>query len=111
MIGSDPPQLLLGSGRFNALEELGDLEGPHSQIFAEDGGLLVVGHFDQMNRLYGLSQSQLHVSASPNVAHPLRLSARRDQITAPGMFEHIDGSRAPFAAGSAPDGEDARAVD
>src|SRR5438477_3266781 len=81
MLGSDPAQLLLARVGSDTIEEGAHLGLPAPQVGAQDGGLLrLVGDLDGRERLELATQPQAPLAAHAQVACPLRVAARGDQV-------------------------------
>src|SRR5208283_4322197 len=76
-----------------------------------DRRLVVVGDLLGDERLGAAAQEQLPLAGDPQVADPLRMTARRDKVALAVDDQEIDRGGAPLAALAAPDGQDSRAQD
>jgi hypothetical protein len=63
-----------------------------------------------VKRLDAPAETKLTRLGDAQVAHPLRLAARSNEIVDALVVQYVDGNRAPFAAVAPADGKDARAV-
>ena len=80
VIRRDPPQLGLGGFGTNAAEEHAHLGLPPGEVGAQDRGLVVVGDLGGGERLRPPAEPQLTLVRDAQVADPLGLAARRDEI-------------------------------
>src|SRR4051812_38289333 len=76
----DRDDRLVGRIGTDALEELADLPLPPAQVRAEDLGLVGVVHLVERERLDAPTDPQLTGSGGAQVADPLRLAARGDEV-------------------------------
>ena len=103
----DGEELFVGGVGANPVEEGADLELPALQVGAEHGDLLVVAELAAAERLDLLPHPQLAGASGPEVADPLALTARRDQVAPTVELEQVDRDGAPLAARAPLDGEHA----
>ena len=73
-------QLLVGRVLAEPLEEAADLPGPLSQVVPKDRRLVGVGQLDHGDGLHAAAEPQLATPGHPDVAHPLGVAPRRDEI-------------------------------
>src|SRR4051812_32171660 len=111
VVGSDRGDLAVWGAAAHAAEEDADLRLPSLEVRAEDVHLRVVGQLARAERLDPAAEPQSPLACDPQVAHPLGDAARRDEVAAAVERQQVDRGRAPFAARSAADLEDARAPD
>src|SRR5580692_5171 len=96
--GGDLEQLLRGRVRADAVEEHPDLELPAPQVRAEQFRLLLVGQLGGGECLDAPTDAQLAAARHPQVAHPLGLTARRDEVPPALERERVHRVAAPLAA-------------
>src|SRR4030095_6540026 len=92
----DADEIGLRCVRAHAREELTDFPRPLLEIGAEDRWLLPVGHLLDVHGLGVPAERDSRRAADTDVAHPLGLPARRDQIALAGEAERVDGGAAPL---------------
>src|SRR5436305_7991755 len=101
MLGSDPAQLLLARARPDAFEEDADLGLPPAQVRAQDRRLLaLVDDLDGPEGLRAATETQAPLPARAQVARPLGVAPRGQEIALPFVAEQVD-RRAPPLAGAA----------
>src|SRR5581483_1916193 len=112
MVGTDAFQVLVTGVRAHSVEERADLPGPAFEVTAQHQHLVVpVGKFGCGEPLPAPADSQLTLACGAQVAHPLRRSARRHEVTRAVDGEQVHRHR-PWQPGRpSADGEDARSVD
>src|SRR3954451_6020757 len=94
----DPPQVLLRRVRADSMEERPDLPGPLLQVRAEERQLLLVGELRGGELLGPGALPKPALAARPQVAHPLRVAARRHDVAPALEVERIHRSAPPLAA-------------
>src|SRR5262245_7306245 len=87
--GGDRAQLVVGWRRAESLEEASHLEAPAGEVGAQHGRLLRVVDLDRAKGLAPPAQPQLATAGGAQVADPLRLAARRDQVAGAVAFEQV----------------------
>ena len=105
----DPAQVLVWRVGADALEERADLPGPLLQVRAQNRRLLIVGNLGGGELLHPAPLSQAALTARPEVAHPLRLAARRHDVALALEPERVHRRAPPLAALAAAHLEDAGA--
>src|SRR5436305_6597857 len=110
MVGRDPLQLRLGSISIDPVEEGADLPFPHLQVGAQERRLLLVGQLGGGEAL-GATTNQSALAADPQVADPLGVTSRRDQVLAALEAQRVDRGLPPLAALAPFDFEHARPRD
>jgi peptidoglycan/xylan/chitin deacetylase (PgdA/CDA1 family)/glycosyltransferase involved in cell wall biosynthesis len=93
--GRDLGDLPVGGVLAEPVEEPAYLPAPLGQVGADEGGLVGVGKLRNGDRLDLAAQSQLATARHADVADPLRLPARSDQVTNAGNGEQVDRGRTP----------------
>src|SRR5680860_188865 len=111
MVGTDAAQVVVRRVGTDAAEEDADLGLPAFEVGAQGGRLLVVGELCRSERLRVPADAQLPSSRRPHVAHPVRLTASRDEVAIPFVRQEIDGRRSPLAALAAAHAQLARPPD
>src|SRR5438270_14091253 len=95
-------QLLVGGSRADAFEEDAHLDRPALEVRAQDRHLLaLVEHLGCAEALRARADQQAALPARAQVAHPLRVPARGDEILLALQAQQVDG-RAPRLAARAP---------
>src|SRR4029453_6576127 len=84
--------------RTNTSKEPTDLPRPLLEIGAEDRGLLPVGDLPHMDGFRFPAESQSRRTADTDVAYPLGLPTRRDQIALAGETKRVHWSAAPLSS-------------
>src|SRR6266850_2424301 len=98
MVGRDAGEFGLRGTRANAAEELLHLPRPLLQVGAQDRRLLVVGQLLHAHLLGLPADGEPCGAADADITHPLRLTARGDQVALALEGERIDRGAVPFAA-------------
>src|SRR3984885_9364359 len=80
MLGRGAAQLLSRGVWPNAVEEHTDLKLPALQVGAQDRWLIVIRKLDSGEVLAARTNQQPTLPAGSQVAHPLRVTARRDEV-------------------------------
>src|SRR4051812_35280664 len=88
--GRDRGDGLVGRIGADALEELADLPLPLAQVRAEDLDLVGVGHLVERERLDPTANPQLTGPGGAQVAHPLGLASRSDEVAGAVVVEQVD---------------------
>src|SRR5262249_39990016 len=104
----DAQQVAVRRRRADALEEAIHLEAPALEVGTQDGRLLRIDQLDGAERLAPPPETQLSAARGPQVADPLRLAARRDEVALPVADQEIDRHDAPLARLPSAHGEVAR---
>jgi hypothetical protein len=97
VVRRDPPKLLIARVRSDAVEEHADLGLPALQVGAEQRRLLVVEELGGGERLGATAKPQPPRAASAEVADPLRVPARRDEVASAVHHQQVDGRTARLA--------------
>src|SRR5918996_350424 len=103
----DPAQLRVWRIGTDTLKERADLPGPFLEIRAEKQQLLFIGKFRGGELLRPATLAQAPLTTRPEVAHPLRLAARRDDVSLAVELKRVYRRPAPLAALAAAHFEDA----
>src|SRR5580704_750706 len=98
VIRRDARELLLRRVRADATEESVDLPRPPLEVGAQDRRLLAVGHFLDAHGLGPATDGEPPGPARPDVADPLRLPARGDQVAPARELERVDRGPVPRSA-------------
>ena len=91
MVGRDPHEFTGGRVGADASEELADLPLPATEVLAQDRLLLGVRNLDRPERLASAPEQQIPAPSYAEIANPLRVPARRDEVAIPVKSEQIDG--------------------
>src|ERR1700733_11319924 len=97
MVGRDRQQLRVSRVRVDAVEECLDLPRPPLQVGPKDRRLLLVAHLEDLDLLRPASEAQPPSTTGANVAPPLRVPARGDEIVLAIDRQQVDRRLAPLA--------------
>ena len=88
-----------GVGAFVAVsvEEDADFGFPSPQVLPQDLCLVVVSDLDDVNDFALASKMQFAGGAHPDIANPLRLTPRCNEVALGTNGQEVDGNRAPLA--------------
>src|SRR5207248_11681391 len=103
-----PQQLVVGGLRTDPAEEHADLGLPSVQVRAQDLDLLSVRNLDGGEPLPSPAHDQLSMARSTQVAYPLGMAARRDEIALVVVCQQVDRRRPGQPGRAAGDDEDPR---
>lgn len=109
MLGRGASQLLSRGIWPNAVEEHTDLKPPALQVGTQDGWLLVIRKLDSGEMLAARTNQQAALPAGSQVAHPLCVPARRDEVALTFECEEIHRSATRLTGGPPPHLQHARA--
>lgn len=108
MVGRDPPKLLGRRVWPYSIEELSDLPLPVAEVRTQDRLLLRVGQFDGGEVLAATAEQQMPFACDAEVAHPLSVTTRRDQVANAVQSQRVDRVPSRLAALTTVDFEDPR---
>jgi uncharacterized Ntn-hydrolase superfamily protein len=108
MVRCDAAQLRVRRLRADAPEEDPDLELPTPEVVAKDGHLLVVWNLSNLDGLNASTKQKLAFTGDPDVAHPVRLPSRRDQVLRLAEGQKVHGRASPLARLASPHAQHAR---
>src|SRR5438132_4171354 len=111
MVGGDAAQVRVGGVGADAAEEDADLDLPLPQVGAEDRRLLVVADLGRGEALGAAAEAQLALAGRAEVAHPLRVSAGRDQVPGAVDGQEVDRRGPDLPARASAHREDPAPVD
>src|SRR5215218_5335419 len=94
VVGRDPAELVVRRVGSHPVEELPDLPLPAPQVLAQERRLLVVGQLGGRELLGPAPHQEAALALRPQVAHPLGVPTRRDQVALPLERQQVD-RRAP----------------
>jgi len=106
MVRRDAPELVIAGVRSDTTKERADLPFPTLEVCAQDRDLVVIGELDRGEALSAPAEEQTALASGTEVAYPLRVPARRDEIASAFETQQIDRGTAWLAGLASADLED-----
>src|SRR5947209_8644331 len=100
MVRRDAAQVGVARLRTDTAEEDADLGLPPLEVGPQHRNLVVVRQLHRGERLAAPAQLELAGTGDAQVAHPLGVTARRDEVALAVVGQQVDRSRARYAAGA-----------
>ena len=97
MVGRNPLEVVGRGVRPDAAEELPDLPFPALEVGAEDRDLVGVRHLHGANPLTPAAAQEVGLACHSQVANPLRVPARRDEVALALEVKDVDRDAARLA--------------
>src|SRR5918995_203295 len=90
MVGRDAPEVIVVGIRSHPFEERADLPFPALEVGTQDRGLVIVGELARGEVLCAAAEEQAALALGAEVADPLRVPARRDEVSRAFEGQQVD---------------------